>query len=341
MTVCFERAAASDRDSRWKGVGAQNFTAVQLELKSYKEDRSKGNALRDYIKKHEYDFLIFTNYVSPATMKAILYCKFHRKKYYIEYDGGFYKKDGVVQRTIKKYLLGGASGHFTTCEEHIKYLRTLGIKDEIIWKYPFTSVTENDLVKARELLSEGKDSIRKRLGITENKVVLSIGQFIPRKGFDVLLNSASQIDKTTGVYIVGGIPTAEYIELQEKLKLDNVHFVGFKTKAELAEYYAAADIYVMPTREDIWGLVINEAMAYGLPIVSSDACIAALEMVIDGENGYIVPSENADQLAIQMQKLVSDEEKIMLFSARGFEIIKNYTIEKMVKRHFEILTKNY
>lgn len=336
LTVCFERASASDRDSKWKGAEFENFNGVQLELKSYKEDKSKGNALRDYIKNNSFDIVVFTNYVSPATMKAISYCRMHKKKYFIEYDGGFYKKDGFIQCVIKKYLLGGASGHFTTCEEHIKYLKSIGIKECLIWKYPFTSVTEKDLANAQKILSEGKENIRKRLGIGEEKVVLSIGQFIHRKGFDVLLNAVKRIDKTIGVYIVGGIPTEEYLQLQRELELNNVHFVGFKTKTELAEYYAAADVYVMPTREDIWGLVINEAMAYGLPIVSSDACISALEMVYEGENGYIVPSEDVEALSNRINDLLFDKEAIKAFSGKSQQIVRGYTIEKMAQRHIEI-----
>lgn len=336
LTVCFERASASDRDSKWKGAEFVNFNAVQLELKSYREDRSKGNALRDYIKNHDYDILIFTNYVSPATMKAISYCRMHKKKYYIEYDGGFFKKDGFVQGIIKKYLLGGAAGHFTTCEEHIKYLKSLGINESLIWKYPFTSVTEEDLSKAQSILSEGKENIKKRLGINEEKVVLSVGRFIECKGFDILLKAASKIDRSVGVYIVGGEPTEEYLNLQKELKLDNVHFVGFMSKELLAEYYTASDLYVMTTRGDVWGLVINEAMAHGLPVVSSDACIAALEMVKEGENGYIVPSEDVEAFSNSMNAILSIEGTAKSFSEKSKEVVRQYTIEKMAQRHLEI-----
>lgn len=84
--------------------------------------------------------------------------------------------------------------------------------------------------------------------------------------------------------------------MKKKLKLTNVHFIDFMPKKELADYYRAADIFVLPTREDIWGLVINEAMAYGLPVVTTEKCVAGVEMVCEGHNGYIVPVENTDAL---------------------------------------------
>ncbi len=333
LTVCFERKKASDRDEKWAGAEAQNYSSVELDLVPYKEDLSRGSALVDYIKNNSFDILIFTNYISPATMRAIAYCRARKIKYYIEYDGGFYKKDRFPVSLLKKYLLCGANGHFTTCEQHIKYLLSLGIEENKIWKYPFTSVREVDIFSAQELSSKGKEYFRKKLGMPEEKIILSVGQFIHRKGFDVLLEATRKLNKNIGVYIVGGSPTKEYLNIQKEMQLDNVHFVGFKTKDELAEYYASADLYVMPTREDIWGLVINEAMAHGLPIISSDACIAALEMVKDEENGYIVASEDINAFYSKMQTLISNDEAIRAFSIKSLEIIEKYTIEKMAKRH--------
>lgn len=336
LTVCFERKSASDRDGKWVGEAAKNYRAVQLELKPYKEDRSRGNALREFVRNNEFDIIIFTNYVSPATMSAISYCKTHKKKYYIEFDGGFNKKDSFLKKIIKKYIICGATGCFTTCEEHKSYLLSLGIAEDKIWKYPFTSVREEDIKNVEKLFSEDKSAIRQKLSIKEKNVVLSVGQFIHRKGFDVLMNAATRLDGDTGVYIVGGEPTEEYLALRDKLWLKNLHFVGFKAKTELAEYYAAADVFVLPTREDIWGLVINEAMAYSLPVVSTDRCIAALEMVKNDENGYVVPVEDCEVLAERINSILEDDVRKKAFSERSLEIAHKYTIEKMVQRHIDI-----
>lgn len=56
----------------------------------------------------------------------------------------------------------------------------------------------------------------------------------------------------------------------------------------------AADIFVHPTREDIWGLVVNEAMAKGLPVITTDRCVAGLELIKNESVGRIVPVENID-----------------------------------------------
>lgn len=336
LTVCYERTSASDRDRKWMGGTPVSFEAVALNLKPYKEDRSFGNALASYIKNNKFDVVILTNYVSPATISAIIWCKRHHKPYYIEYDGGFNKKDRFFKFLLKKYLLCHASGHFTTCEEHKKYLLSIGITEEKIYKYPFSSISSDDLKKASALSNTSKKILRDTLSVSETKMVLSVGQFIYRKGFDILLKTAASLDKDIGIYIVGGQPTEEYLEMRESLSLTNVHFVGFKTKDELAMYYAAADLFVLPTREDIWGLVINEAMAYSLPIVSTDKCIAALELVEPGYNGYILPVGDEDKLADSIHFLLQDVARCQQCGRNSRNRIQSYTIEEMAKRHMEI-----
>lgn len=339
LTVCFERKSASDRDDKWVGEAANNYRAIQLDLKPYKEDRSRGNALREFVRTNEFDIVIFTNYVSPATMSAISYCRAHRKKYYIEFDGGFNKKDSFLKKIIKKHLICGAAGYFTTCEEHKSYLLSLGIAENNIWKYPFSSVSEEDVNNAERLLSENKDKLKTELLIKEEKVILTVGRFIPCKRFDVLLKTVAKLDRKIGVYLIGGEPTEEYSNLCKELELENVHFVGFKTKQELFPYYAVADVFTMTTEGDVWGLVINEAMAYSLPIISSDRCIAALEMVKENENGYIVPVGNSDALAEKIDTIIGDDARKKAFSEKSLEIARKYTIEKMAERHIEIFEK--
>ncbi len=332
LTVLYERHSSAERDAAWKGSGAENFDEVYLDLKLVGADRSKGSALKDYVKTHTYDKLIFTNYVSPATIEAIIWCRIHGRKYYIEYDGGFNKKDSCAKGLIKKILLRGAVGHLTTADEHIDYLKSIGIRETIINKYPFSSIKQADIDKAKLDAKNGKQYFRDLLGIKEERVVIAVGQFIPRKGFDVLLKSAHLVSKTIGFYIIGGEPTPEYLQKKESMKLSNVHFVGFKKKNELSLYYQAADCTAFPTREDIWGLITNESLAFGVPVVATERCISALEMIKDGHNGFIVPVEDYQTLATKIENAISVDMK-----AECINTAQKYTIEEMAKAHKQIL----
>lgn len=139
-------------------------------------------------------------------------------------------------------------------------------------------------------------------------MILSVGQIIPRKGFDILIKAFSKLNETEyDLYIVGGKATDDLNSIIEKYKLNNVHFVEFANKEKLSEYYSAADLFVLPSRFDVWGLVINEALAYSLPIISSNKVGAALE-ILDEHN--IFETENVNELSRLIKDIFSDSKKL-------------------------------
>ena len=173
------------------------------------------------------------------------------------------------------------------------------------------------------------------------KVVVSVGQFIYRKGFDCLLEAWARCSTQDAILIIiGDTPTEEYIKLTKRLKLNNVRFMGFMPKSKLKEYYRASDFFVLPTREDIWGLVINEAMAAGLPVITTDRCVAGLELVDDGVNGFIVESDNIAMLAEKIDALLANEELVSKMSKANLDRISQQTIEKMVFDHMSAFKKH-
>lgn len=344
LTVLYERHFSTERNEAWKGTEAKKYKEIYLKLKLVGVDKSSGNALRNYVKDHKSDVLIFTNYVSPATMRAILWCRLHRRKYYIEYDGGFNKKESFVKAFFKKILLKGAIGHLTTAEEHIKYLMSLGIPANKIFKYPFTSISESDIVSANALVDQGRNLFKQKLGVTEDKMILSVGRFSYDggygKGYDILMKLAEFFDDSVGIYIVGDQPTQEFIDWKKEKKLEHIHFVGFKNKKELADYYAAADIFTILSRGDVWGLVVNEALTYSLPVITSNRCIAGTELVTDGENGYVVDLENFDNIKSRFIELISNNSQSVAFGNSSLFKAAKYTFTQMVDAHIKILCGN-
>lgn len=341
LTVLYERHSSAERNAAWKGTNAKAFKEIYLELSLVGVDRSKGPALKNYLKKHQSDVLIFTNYASPATMEAITWCRLHGRKYYIEYDGGFNKKDSFIKSLLKKFLLRGAIGHLTTADEHIKYLKSLGIKDSQIFKYPFTSISEKDITDANILTAKGRGYFKQKLKVTEDKMILSVGRFSYEKGYgkgyDILMRLAEHLNPSVGIYIVGDEPTQEFMDWKKGKHLVHVHFVGFKEKKDLAEYYAAADLFTILSRGDIWGLVVNEAMTYSLPIISSNLCIAGTELVKDGENGFVVDLEDFSTLKKRFSELISDDTRLKTYGRNSYLKITKYTFTQMVESHNKIL----
>ncbi len=333
------------RDSSWFNTNYKYFNAVFLtKLKKI------GNIeiyidLIDVIKK-QYDIIIFGGYSSFTFMLAMEYLRFHKIPFYIEADGGLISNDNRIKYLIKKHFISAASGWFSSGKVTTDYFIHYGAKREYIYPYPFTCLHHNDLVdhlydidisnwqtQREKIRAEAK----KELKILEQTVIVYVGQLIYRKGVDTLIKASGRISKNIGVYIVGGIPNDEYIKLQKQYKATNVHFIGFKKPSELAIYYQAADLFVLPTREDIWGLVVNEALSYGLPVISTDKCVAALELVQDSKTGSIIKPNSSKALAETIMKWTKNKRSYNEIEA--YKSIQNYTLEKMCDSHFKIFQK--
>ena len=173
--------------------------------------------------------------------------------------------------------------------------------------------------------------------MTEKRIVLAVGRFIRLKGFDVLIRAAARLSPETGVYIIGGKTPEEYLALCSSLGVRNVHFLDFKPKEQLQAYWTAADVFAMPTRGDAWGLVVSEAMSFGLPVVSTDRCGAALELVEDGVNGRIVPVGDADALAGALIGLLNGDLPKMADEAA--KAVAPCSIENMVRAHMDFFAR--
>ena len=283
----------------------------------------------------QYDLLIAYHPVCKAALQAEWVCKCNGIPYFVNIDGAFVKPN-IVKDSIKKWVYQGAIGCFSGGKSATEYFLHYGVNEQKIFEYGFTCLHPEDISATVTSIDE-KRNIRKELKIDDLKTIIAVGQFIPRKGFDILLQAWNMIDVTDmQLLIVGGGPDRqqyeEYIRIHE---LKHVMLIDYMPKELLKKYYRASDVFVLPTREDVWGLVINEAMALGLPVITTDMCNAGKQLIVDGENGYIVPV-NATILAEKITELLCHD-SLFEIGKRNIEKISNYTIENAVASHLNAI----
>ena len=300
---------------------------------------------KKHLKEHgqEYDIILLDGYGFLSQMINIRYLNKKKIPYYVNVDGivpqdktsGFFHKLKTKIISNIPYILSGSKATNQILLQH-------GAKAENIINHPFTSLYENDIFETVASAKE-KEELRKKLNITEKHIVISVGRFSYMngygKGYDVLIRAAKNMDPSVGWYIVGGAPTKEFAEMVEASKLHNVHFIDFLKKDELIEYYRASDVFVLMTVSDVWGLVVNEAMACGLPIITTDKCVAGLDLV-DDENGALLRVGDDTGLKEKLEHLFSNEQLMRDMSLVSLERIKNYTIENMAKTHMAAFSEN-
>lgn len=328
VTAVFERGHASNRDGSWKQLNVQDFSCHILKGISKGRDAALSPGVLRYIHRHRKDHIIIGNPATPTGILAILYCKLFCIPFILQSEGGMAGSGRGMKEKIKYFLMHDACMYLSGMSLKNEYFLTYGATPDRVKQYPFTSMFQKDLAQHVPTAGE-KAQLRRELGIEASRVVLYVGRFLPGKGVDTLLRACADLPEDTAMVAVGGQPTQEYQALQQQLNLSNVYYVGHADKETVKKYYLAADIFVLPTRGDTWGLVINEAMAAGLPVITTKACVAGLELITDNENGYLIDVDDWKSLHEKLRFLLENNALCRQMGSESLKRIQPYTMENM------------
>ncbi len=247
-------------------------------------------------------------------------------------------KQKIKEFVFRKIFFPRINAFLYIGEENKKFYQYCGVPEEKLFFAPYAVDNTRFINEARNLKSQ-ISNLKSKIGIDENSaIILFVGKLIEKKRPMDLLKAyeksiAQLLNYPIALLFVGdGAMRSELEKYTKEHNLQNVHFVGFKNQAELPEYYAMADIFVLPSGVgETWGLVVNEAMCFGLPVIVSDMVGCGQDLIKSGENGYIFPFGNTERLAGYLKELAGDIKKRKLFGKKSFEIIQNYSHEKDVK----------
>jgi 1,2-diacylglycerol 3-alpha-glucosyltransferase len=180
--------------------------------------------------------------------------------------------------------------------------------------------------KARESAGE----IRSLHGLPQ-RYFLYAGRLVAEKGVFDLLDAYARLEESArsqiGLVFAGdGASRSQLAERAAAIRPGSIHFCGFVHREQLAEMYALAEALVFPTHSDTWGLVVNEAMACGLPVIASEVAGCVPDLV-DAGNGFVLPARNVEKLVAAMHTLASNPEGAGELGARSASRIRAYTPE--------------
>ncbi|MEO6567102.1 MAG: glycosyltransferase family 4 protein [Casimicrobiaceae bacterium] len=140
----------------------------------------------------------------------------------------------------------------------------------------------------------------------DEPVFLYCGQMIARKGVDLLLAAFAQL-KAGRLLLVGreaGLPPL--LAALPAAVRERITYAGFQPPEALPQFFSQADVFILPSRYDGWGVVVNQALGAGLPILCSDRVGAGHDLVEDGVNGLRFPADDAEAMAAAMRRLLAD-----------------------------------
>ena len=171
--------------------------------------------------------------------------------------------------------------------------------------------------------------------------ILFCGQMIQRKGVDLLLQAFEQVIQSglqARLLLVGR--EADLPQMMQKLALEvrqHIEYAGFQAPDDLPQFFQQSDIFVLPSRYDGWGVVVNQALGAGLPIICSDTVGAAHDLIDPGINGYVIPSGDVDALTRALTQYLKQPDKLKAASQASTNQAKNWSLENGVQRWVEVL----
>jgi len=284
------------------------------------------------IRDGSFDAFLVHGYVSPTVWLAIASAKEQKTAVFLRGESTLlYPRSAAVmtmKRIALRVLFKKVDVFLTIGLRNAEFYRAYGVEDERMVLTPYC-VDNEFFFNVRKADPEMGSRTRKQFGIEpSDPVILFVGKLIERKRPSDLINAYKLLleahPRTTLVLVGDG---AQHNELSAETKRQGfarIHFVGFKNRTEIASYYACADIFVLPSIHDPWGLVINEAMCFSLPIVASSLVGAVGDIVREGENGFSFPAGNVERLAGCLKRLLDDSALRCRMGARSEQIIRKW-----------------
>jgi len=276
------------------------------------------------------DVVLCGGYNYVASWQAMLWARRNGIRFLLwcESTAGDLRRKHALVEMLKEKFVQGCDGFVVPGLSAHSYMRDMGVPEEKLFLAP--NAIDNGMFSRLERLARLKgERLRHELGLP-NRYFLFVGRLVKAKGvFDLLQAYAGlnpELREQVGLVYAGDGPERALLEAAARSVFPgSVYFPGFVHRDDLVSYYSLADCFVFPTHSDTWGMVVNEAMICGLPIICSDAAGCAADLV--RSNGRIVPARDPAQLAFTMQELASDRELCRRMSQESRRTIQEYSPE--------------
>jgi len=292
------------------------------------------------LQRYKPDVLITSGYDAPAYWEAFLYCKLFKKKF-ILWNGttllSTEKTSGLIG-CMKRVIIRKADRYIAYGTKAAEYLVHMGAPEERIHVGVNTVDMDWYRKKVNEVRRE-KTFKKERLKYPEF-LMLYVGQLIERKGVKQLLKAlCEREDPDIGLLIVGSGPQEKELKhFCQDQNLHNIHFEGFHQREDLPGYYALADVLVLPSFKEVWGLVVNEALASGLYVLCSNQAGAAYDLVKENWNGRTFDPHDVDQLAELIRETKEQIEEIRARrEAISAHACREFGIERSAKAFLDVI----
>ncbi|HHX69298.1 MAG TPA: glycosyltransferase [Gallicola sp.] len=278
------------------------------------------------IRNNNYDAVIICGFTDVTTQLSYLSCKINHIPIILwsELSGVYLFKHHTFYNPLITFFIKNSDALVVPSTQSKEYHIKMGSSSNKIFISPNTNDEQKYICKIKKY-KENSSLIHEELSVTTTKNIIFVGRFIKRKCVDYLLKSFIEVKAemdNLGLILIGDGPEKENLQaLCKDSGVKDVYFTGFVSEEVKIKYYSISNLFVLPSLWDIHPLVIPEAMACSLPIVSTTGVASSRDVIIDGENGYIINTKDVEQLtsAIRKSFLLNN---IILMGEKSLQILK-------------------
>ena len=323
LTVLYESNNPGTRNKEWSESEVLRHKAIFLN-ENCKSRVSEYFKMIKIILRKKWDAVIIGCWNLRIELCTMITLRMLKYPYTMNLDGEYFFQGNSFKQRLKRFLIRGAKSYVVAGEESAKSLRkVVGEKNIIV--YYFSSLTDEEIIQKSLIRKQRKENL------------LVVGRNFYVKGMDVIV-SIAKMSPTLQYKIVGmGVAGIEEFKKQYNLSdVKNIEFVPFLHKEELDYEYQTCKMLVLPSRQECWGLVVNEAAAFGTPIVSTEGSGDSVEFLSSTYPQFLAKPGDPKSLYSCIQELLSTKD-IESYSNYLKEKSKNYSIAISVKAHLKVL----
>lgn len=239
-----------------------------------------------------------------------------------------FRRSRALTEFLKKQFLCRCSGFVVPGRSALEYVRAQGAKEKSIFIAP--NAVDNELfARAAAHARRNEAALRKEFALPR-RYLLFVGRLVREKGVFELLaayaNLCERLRQEMGLVFVGdGNARPQLEDIAATISVGTIQFAGFAQREQLGVYYGLADVLVLPTYTDTWGMVVNEAMACGLPVIVSRAAGCAADLVRENWNGLLVRPKDVPGLQAAMKLLAEPSDQRTTMGVHSAEHIRSYS----------------
>ena len=292
------------------------------------------------LQKGEHEVVVWGGYTYPTSWIGLLLARSFGKTSILWSESNIFDKPRRKTIELLKSQIVKHFDRWLACGSTARdYLVSLGARGSEVYIAP--NAVDTPFLATHSRLAREKAHVLKRQSGYPSRVILFVGQLVPRKGVADLLKAFRKIETPeVGLVIVGDGPErSQYERFCEEHDLQNVFFEGFQHRETLPRYYGLADLFVMPSLSEPWGLVLNEALSCSLPVIGSTVAGATQDLILPGANGYTCAPGAPAELAQLIDACFPDDARRREMGQISWKIIQHYTPEQCALGFAEVIQK--